>query len=494
MEKDTARGSSSSGEDAGLPAKLTANQLRELLQRLDMAEADPVQSKLEREEAAEKEARHEFWETQPVPQSGEVVRKDGPVHPPLAPEQIRGEPYPLPEEGYAWCVVDVESEAEINELHELLTENYVEDSDQMFRFSYSGDFLRWALMPPGFERDWHVGVRDSASGALIAFISGIPMETMVRDKAMPMAEINFLCLRKGLRGKHLTPLLIQEVTRRIHQKGIFQAVYTVGKLLLKAAATCQYFHRSLNPKKLMDTGFSQKLAGAQLARLVSVLRLPPMTATPGLRLMRRGDVGQVRKLLNRFLRTRYELLPAFRTDADVAHWLLPRDGVVWTYVVDDAEHAGRISDFFSFYSLPSTALQPAARDKGARRAGSGGGGGAAHTAVNAAYLFYYATKTDYAVELAAEEKQQCAGKNDEKALLKEKTNALIQHRLTPLIADALVLARDAGFDVVNCLDMMDNAMFIDALRFGRGDGHLRYYLYNYMARKIDSEKVGLVML
>ncbi|KAJ2709036.1 glycylpeptide N-tetradecanoyltransferase, partial [Coemansia spiralis] len=484
---------------SGLPAGLTPNQLREILQRLDIEEADPVLSKLEREAAAEKEAVHEFWATQPVPKSDELVRKDGAVHPPLAPEQIRSEPYPLPEEGTEWSVVDVESDAQIKELYELLTENYVEDADQMFRFSYSADFLRWALMPPGFERSWHVGVRDSASGALIAFISGIPMETMVRDKTMMMAEINFLCLHKGLRGQRLAPLLIKEVTRRIHQKGIFQAVYTVGRLLPKPVATCQYFHRSLNPKKLMETGFSPKLAGAQLARLVSQLRLPPMTATPGLRPMRKGDVGQVRKLLNRFLRTRYELLPVFRTDAEVAHWLLPRDGVVWTYVVDDEEHPGRITDFFSFYSLPSTALQPAARDKGARRtappaAPVAGRGGAAQLTVNAAYVFYYGTKTDYAVELTADEKQQCAGAKKEKALLKDKTNELIQQRLTALIGDALVLARDAGYDVVNCLDMMDNALFTGPLRFGRGDGHLRYYLFNYMARPIDSGNVGLVML
>ena len=41
----------------------------------------------------------------------------------------------------------------------LLNENYVEDDDNMFRFDYSPEFLRWALQPPGSLRDWHVGVR-----------------------------------------------------------------------------------------------------------------------------------------------------------------------------------------------------------------------------------------------------------------------------------------------------------------------------------------------
>ncbi|KAJ2781112.1 glycylpeptide N-tetradecanoyltransferase [Coemansia javaensis] len=491
--------------DKETPAPFDAAKLQELIRRLGVeriGSADSTLDRLQREEAEERTRVHEFWSTQPVPQSADVVKRDGPLHPPLAPEQIPAEPYALPDAGTTeWCVVDVEQEAQITELYQLLTENYVEDRDSMFRFNYSADFLRWALMPPGFVRDWHVGVRESASGRLIAFISGIPVETMVRDKTMPMAEINFLCLHKDLRGQRLAPLLIKEVTRRVHQRGIFQAVYTVGRLLPKPVATCRYYHRSINPRKLMETGFSHKMDPHQLAKVVAAMRLPPKTATPGLRPMRKGDVGQVRKLLNRFLKTRCEILPVFKTDAEVAHWLLPRDGVVWTYVVDDPEHPGRLCDFFSFYSLPSSALKVEPRstsstNSGAPRRppGAAAKSGPAARTIDAAYLFYYGTKTDYAVELSADERQACAGAKQEKALLKDKTSALISERLVALIADALVLARDAGFDVVNCLDMMDNAMFTERLRFGRGDGHLRYYLFNYSARAVEPNKVGLVML
>ena len=38
----------------------------------------------------------------------------------------------------------------------------------------SPEFLHWALQPPGFRRDWHVGVRVAATGRLVAFISAIP--------------------------------------------------------------------------------------------------------------------------------------------------------------------------------------------------------------------------------------------------------------------------------------------------------------------------------
>jgi len=40
-----------------------------------------------------------------------------------------------------------------------LLENYVEDEDNMFRFDYSKEFLKWALNPPGYYKDWIVGVK-----------------------------------------------------------------------------------------------------------------------------------------------------------------------------------------------------------------------------------------------------------------------------------------------------------------------------------------------
>ncbi|KAJ1965518.1 glycylpeptide N-tetradecanoyltransferase [Dipsacomyces acuminosporus] len=482
----------SGNKEVPTAAPLDNAKLRELIKRLEaQSVGDSTLTKLEREAEAEEKAVHKFWDTQPVPKSSEVIKKDGPLHPALKPEEIPKDPYPLPE-NMEWCLIDVEVEEQMKELYDLLTENYVEDSDSMFRFNYSSDFLKWALLPPGTHKDWHIGVRESTTKELLAFISGIPIDLMVRDKTVTMAEINFLCVNKTLRNQRLAPLLIQEVTRRVHLVGIFQAVYTAGRLLPKPVSTCRYFHRSLNPKKLMETGFSQKLEGPQLAKLLTLMRLPSMTSTPGLRAMRKGDVGQVRKLLNRYLKNRCDVVPIFRTDAEVAHWFLPRDGVIWTYVVDDQEHPGRISDFFSFYSLPSSVLKPGStRGKGKRA----GGNASVISTINAAYCFYYGTKTDYQVSLTDEEKQSCEGhQKKEKALLKEKESQHIKERLVALMHDALVLAKEAQFDVFNCLHMMDNAMFTEDLRFGAGDGHLRYYFFNWLARPVEPNKVGLVML
>lgn len=50
------------------------------------------------------------------------------------------------------------------------------------------------------------------------------------------------------------------------------------------------------------------------------------------------------------------------SDEDVAHWLLPRTGVVDAYVVADPE-SGEITDMFSFYHLPSTIIGHAKYDQ-----------------------------------------------------------------------------------------------------------------------------------
>jgi hypothetical protein len=56
---------------------------------------------------------------------------------------------------------------------------YVGVATSACRFSYSPEFLSWALQPPGYRSNWHVGVRVKGSGKLVAFISGIPSTLLV---------------------------------------------------------------------------------------------------------------------------------------------------------------------------------------------------------------------------------------------------------------------------------------------------------------------------
>jgi glycylpeptide N-tetradecanoyltransferase len=49
-------------------------------------------------------------------------------------------------------------------------------------------------------------------------------------------------------------------------------------------------------------------------------------------------------------------------------------------------------------------------------------------------------------------------------------------------------------DVFNALDLMENGAHFSDLKFGIGDGHLQYYLYNYKCPKLAPDEVGLVLL
>jgi glycylpeptide N-tetradecanoyltransferase len=37
-------------------------------------------------------------------------------------------------------------------------------------------------MPPGWHKEWHIGVRVASNKKLVAFISGVPITLKVREK------------------------------------------------------------------------------------------------------------------------------------------------------------------------------------------------------------------------------------------------------------------------------------------------------------------------
>ncbi|KAJ3220982.1 hypothetical protein HK099_003851 [Clydaea vesicula] len=277
-----------------------------------------------------------------------------------------------------------------------------------------------------------------------------------------IVEINFLCVHKKLRQKRLAPVLIKEITRRVNLFEIFQAVYTAGCYLPKPLCTSRYYHRNLNPKKLIDVGFSYLPRDTTMARQIKNYQVPKETFIKGFRKMEMKDCKQVLKLLNDYFKMKnLEFYPVF-TLGDIKHWFLPIENVVYTYVVENPK-THLIDQFVSFYNLPSSIIKHPV-----------------HKILNAAYLFYYVPKKFDENESPRE------GEEDisiwEGKYLKE------------LMKDALISAKLADFDVFNCLDILDNHLFLDELKFGRGDGSLHYYMYNYRCRNVLPEKLGLVML
>jgi glycylpeptide N-tetradecanoyltransferase len=251
--------------------------------------------------------------------------------------------------------------------------------------------------------------------------------------------------------------------------------------------------------------------------------VPSSPSLSGLRELREADVPEVAALLRAYL-GRFDLAPNW-TDEEVRHTFWSVQGkVTWTYVVEDpATH--RITDFFSFYSLPSTALRTNPP-----------------STLNAAYLFYYATTACPACAHLARPggtSEPGEAKSWEQESHTEKVR--LGKRLVELMGDALTMAKKVeiysgifpwpsqsdcvarsqeNFDVFNALTLMDNSLFIKELKvcfagaffsftrtlrplqqFGAGDGFLHWYLYNWAVRPISGGEagsggsgVGMVML
>ncbi|ESP01558.1 hypothetical protein LOTGIDRAFT_139565 [Lottia gigantea] len=385
-----------------------------------------------------KKKTFQFWRTQPVPKLDEEVVGNDHIEPDKPVTEVRDEPFTLPT-GFKWNTLDIQDPVVLKELYTLLNENYVEDDDNMFRFDYSSEFLRWALMPPGWLQNWHCGIRVIKSDKLVGFISAVPAHVKIYDKTKKMVEINFLCVHKKLRSKRMAPVLIKEITRRVHKQGLFQAVYTAGVVLPKPVAVCRYWHRSLNPRKLIDIKFSHLSRNMTMQRTLKLYKLPEVPKTAGFRPYKPTDIQQCHKLLNKYL-SKFDLSAVFSLD-DFDYWFTPRQGIVDSYVV---EKNGKITDFVSFYTLSSSVMHHPT-----------------HKNLKAAYSFY---------------------------------NVSSGTPWKDLILDTLVVAKSMEFDVFNALDLMDNKKFLEELKFGMGDGNLQYYLYNWKCPSMDTSQVCLMIL
>jgi glycylpeptide N-tetradecanoyltransferase len=94
-----------------------------------------------------------------------------------------------------------------------------------------------------------------------------------------------------------------------------------------------------------------------MARYLKAHKLPKegeITIVGNVRPMEEKDVKAVQKLLHDYLK-KTSIKLRF-TDKEITHMLLPRENVVQTYVIDSPD-GKKVTDFISYYSLPSTILK-----------------------------------------------------------------------------------------------------------------------------------------
>lgn len=142
-------------------------------------------------------------------------------------------------------------------------------------------------------------------------------------------------------------------------------------------------------------------------------------------------------LLNTHMRQCYEVHIEFN-EAEVRHFLLPIEDVIYSYVVYNDNNV--LTDFCSFYNLPSSILDHPK-----------------HTDLRAAYGFY---------NIALENKPD---------------------RMKVLIRDLLISAKKQKFDVFNMTEVMHHKQITGDLLFKPGDGRLHHYFYNWRIQSLLPE-------
>jgi glycylpeptide N-tetradecanoyltransferase len=254
---------------------------------------------------------HEFWDKQPVPREG------------VAPGEIEGtretskKPTKLPE-GFVW------SSCSLKEACTFLNTHYI--GNDTFRMGYTIENLKWSVGES-------VAIRRCETNEIVGYISSAPMTLNVETKQVDMVQITYLCVHGEYRNIHLAPTLITEIKRRANRKGIWQAVYTAQTKIPTPMTKAHYWHRFLNVKRLVETGFHKT---NRLRESYYEVRGPCKCLW---RRMTLEDVPKVARILQAHMKG-FKLTP-LADEGYVKTWLLP----IHSYVNDSTD------DFISFYDV-----------------------------------------------------------------------------------------------------------------------------------------------
>ena len=390
---------------------------------------------MDQAEIEEVEELHRFWSAQPVSRLGENPTGQGYIDESIPVTAPPDSPAALPA-GFQWSTIDITEDDQLQEVYNFLAANYVESEEHEFRFMLSPTLLRWALTSPGAIKEWVFGVR-TAKGVLVGFISGVPYRMRLEEDVQPWCAVNFLCAHQKLRMKNLAPILIFELARRVRQAHVYRAVFCGSCVPSQSFCKSAYCHRPLNLKKMDAVGFypiDPKRMGAAQKRFAL-----PSLVHGNCRPMREEDVEGVTTLLR-------ETGQKFKFDIDwtpemVRHLLLPKEDVVYSYILPSASGPTAL---FSFYIMNWKVLKGTPVD------------------IRAAYIWYLASNSVNAKSLIADLLNKAV--NEAKADVCTSTG-------TGGLRDALV-----------------------ANKFETGSKELEFYSYNYAVPAMEPTDMRLTFI
>ena len=414
--------------------------------------------------------KHSFWNTQPIPNRFggeesahklEEVEGEFPAEliDPEIVSKASKEPFPLPERlNIEWMDCSEEDERSIAEMVYELSLRGVDQST--FNFAAQPDFLLWSMQPPDMDRRFQMAFRDKSSKRVQGFFCALPFTVSVNGRVMKSIEAKNLFVDPSLRGNHLAPLLIDELTRRVRLYGGFEmGFYTAATTITKPIATTRYFKRVLCYERLVQVGFKKLRKHESLIR-ESVRYNLPERPSKGFRSFVVDDSDEALSLLNEY--SKKFKIHQIMNEREFHHWFVKKPEYVHSFVV---EKEGKIVAFSSYYILSANTKSVAGKKM----------------EIRAAFLFYSAVIGD---------------QEDYKQIIKDTLiaakNVTIWSKL--LFPSFLTLVNKNGIDLFMSLNFGDNEQVVNEffeMKWEVSEEYLLYHIYNFKVKPIEPSAFGL---
>ena len=121
----------------------------------------------------------------------------------------------------------------------------------------------------------HVSISEEALGGMFyEELAKYPAECDVDKITLVMRDISY-GKRKKMSRQDREEILFELASRESEEiASVWQAIYTAGVVIPSPVTTTTYYHRALNPKKLIEVGFSSLPVGEPMARYLKRVKLP----------------------------------------------------------------------------------------------------------------------------------------------------------------------------------------------------------------------------
>lgn len=388
---------------------------------------------------------HEFWSNQPI-QWTITDETDEPVWPDeefdaAIEKRIRkqGSPIIVSNENIRHelelCTLSLNDDRSLEQVLWLLHKYYFHGDDSRDPPKAFKDYMEWA-MSSTYEQMPELLFGLQSQGEWLAFIAGIPQRVKLHGTTLETILVTYLVLHPSIRGNHLAPLLIQEMTKRMSQlynrrQALFNISFTLPHPLTRAQEYAVNL-RKHDVRPVRDIPGGTQWRNVQEGDELGVLRaLEEFGQREGFELMPCFTRDEIEKLLIR---------PSIMGSGPVCGSFL-----VTRVLVKKNGRDEEILDFASFVIATSNA-----NSQGRIR--------------RDAYVFYLSALT-ISVSEALKEILQCAVYSHE--------------------CDTLHTFRTMG---ITEQDLPDSFQMVR-------DNYLAFQIYNWKARAVEqSENIGLVIL